>query len=261
MVMLRMRSAAIILLPLLAGCAVASGTSGPNPTPTIPACAKPGTTQWLKVDAGTEIGLYLPPCYDEQSADSYPVLYLIPGSGGTNRNFLDLGAGARADELILAGEIPPFLIVTSDDLFPDLDGRVVVEKIIPYIESRYRAGAQRRYRAVAGGSLGGAAAYHLAFRHPELFASAGVFGNGAVRGEEDSIRAWLAAISPVLRPRVFLCTGESDTYMLDRARAMIPLLDKAGIAHEEIFTPGGHAGEYWLGNFPAYYHWLAEDWQ
>jgi enterochelin esterase-like enzyme len=259
--MSRFKTAAFILLPLLSGCAAAPITSSPTRTPTVPACTTPGVTQWLRLDAETEIGLYLPPCFDEQATRSYPVLYLFPGFSGSNRDFLGLGADAMADALILDGEVPSFLIVTTEDVFPDLDGQVVVEKILPYIESHYRAGADRMHRAAAGGSFGGAVAYHLAFKRPDLFASAGIFGNGAALGEEESIRAWLAAIPAKERPRVFLCAGESDTYMFERARVMIPLLDEAGIAHNEIFSPGGHTGEYWTNNFPAYFRWLASDWR
>jgi enterochelin esterase-like enzyme len=148
-----------------------------------------------------------------------------------------------------------------DDLFPDLDALVVTDKILPYVEEHFRARAERRYRAAAGGSYGGAVAYHLAFKRWDLFSSAGIFGNGAAAGEEESIRAWLAAIPVEEKPRVFINVGESDTYMLERAKALLPLLDEAGIAHAEIFSPGGHSGDYWVGNFPAYFRWLASEWR
>ncbi len=49
--------------------------------------------------------------------------------------------------------------------------------------------------------------------------------------------------------------------MLQQAKALLPYLDKYGIQHTEIFSPGGHSNSYWLTNFPAYFHWLAEDWK
>jgi S-formylglutathione hydrolase FrmB len=104
-------------------------------------------------------------------------------------------------------------------------------------------------------------AYHLAFKRFDLFGTAGVFGNGAGAGEEDSIRAWLAAIPAAGRPRVFLNVGEGDTHMIRRAQALLPLLDEAGIRHMEIFSPGGHHYDYWVNHFAAYFRWLAEDWR
>ena len=102
--------------------------------------------------------------------------------------------------LIITGEVPPLIIVTTDDSFDDLDGAFIVEQIIPYLESHYRASPHRQHRAVAGGSLGGASAYHLAFKQPEIFESAGIFGNGAATGEEDDIQSWLGAIPEANQP-------------------------------------------------------------
>ena len=135
-----------------------------------------------------------------------------------------------------------------------------MELIIPYVESHYQASPNRQHRAVGDGSLGGASAYHLAFKNPDLFESAGIFGNGATIGEEDAIRDWLAVISEGNRPRVFLNSGEGDTYMLERAQVMITLLDEAEIEHAEIFNAGNHSYAYWVSNFPAYYRWLAQGW-
>ena len=50
------------------------------------------------------------------------------------------------------------------------------------------------------------------------------------------------------------------TLMLQQAKLLIPILDKYGIQHPEIFSEGGHSIVYWLSNFPAFYQWLSEDW-
>ena len=215
----------------------------------------------MVVDSETAVYVYLPPCYDAQPDRHYPVIYLFPGFGGTNYDFFGAGANRIADALILTRETLPFIIVSTGEIFPDLDAQIVTVKILPFIEERYRTRPERRFRAAAGGSFGGAVAYHLAFRQYDLFGSAGIFGNGAAAGEEDSIRTWLAAIPAGKRPRVFLNVGESDTYMLERAKILIPLLDEAGIPHMEIFSPGTHSGDYWVGNFAAYFRWLSMDWR
>lgn len=243
------------------GCSSLTGVAAPSPTPTEFACAENGAVQAMDVDSQTHIFVYLPPCYDTDSSRSYPVLYLFPGFGGSNSDFFGAGTNRIADELILSGEIPPFLIAGMDDPFPDLDARIFTEKILPFMEARFRIRADRRYHAAAGGSFGGAVAYHLAFKRYDLVSSAGIFGNGAAVGEEESIRAWLAAIPAEQRPRVFINVGESDTYMLERAKVLIPMLDEAGIQHMDIFSPGKHSGDYWVSNFPAYFRWLSVDWE
>ncbi len=244
-----------------AGCGYRSHPAAPTRTIIQPACKQAGTTHPVAVAPHVEIVLYLPPCYDPQTKSPYPVLYLLPGFSGSDRNWFDAGADKAADAAIFSGEIAPFLIAGTPDTFDDLDARVVFETILPFLESHYPVARDRIYRATAGGSYGGAAAYHLAFRHPELFSSAGVFGNGAALGEEDSIRAWLDEIPKAIRPRVFLNVGNSDGYMLQRAQALIPILDAEGIYHVDVFSPGGHNYAYWLGNFPAYFRFLARDWR
>jgi enterochelin esterase-like enzyme len=257
---LKLKPVLLCSLFLLAGCLPAQappGAASPAPTPT---CSTPGTVQWLAVGAVGEIGLYLPPCYDAQAGRLYPALYLLPGFSGTAHDWFGDGLAPTANTLILSGEIPPFLIVTTPDTFADFEGDAIVQTLLPYLEGRYHASSERRHRAVGGGSLGGASAYHLVFKHPDLFASAGIFGAGAARGEEDAILGWLSAIPAEDRPRVFLNCGEGDTDMLQRAKVLISLLDQAGIAHMEIFSPGGHSGAYWSSNLPAYFRWLAQDW-
>jgi enterochelin esterase-like enzyme len=241
----------------LSGCNSTSTAS----TPTSFACTQPGKVQAFNLDAVGGIGVYLPPCYDSRDGQLYPVIYLLPGFGGTSTQWFDFGLAPLADKLILRGEIPPFMIVTTDNTYDKLKPDQIVTTLIPYIESHYRASSARRQRSIAGGSLGAATAYLLTFQHPDLFSSAGIFGNGLTFGQESQDEAWLQAIPPNQKPRIFLNSGEQDTYMLQQAKALIPYLDKYKLQHAEIFSPGGHNYTYWLTNFPAYFHWLAEDWK
>jgi enterochelin esterase-like enzyme len=132
--------------------------------------------------------------------------------------------------------------------------------LIPVVESNYPILADRRYRAVAGGSLGGIAAYRLVFQHPDTFSSAGIFGAGAISGEEKQIQAWLAFIDDRRGIRVFMDTGDEDIFMLERAQVMKSILDEAGIENQLHVGEGGHGYNYWISNFEIYLQWLAKDW-
>ncbi len=208
-----------------------------------------------------EIGLYSPPCYARDVNSKYPVLYLLPGFGGTHMEWFDTGIAAMTDGSIQSSDIPPFLIVTTNNTYEAVKPDDIVTVLIPYIDSHFRSLPDRLHRAIAGGSLGGASAYLLTFQHPDLFSSAGIFGNGLVTGLDAQIESWLQSIPANLKPRVFLNSGEQDTFMLQQAKALIPILDKYGIEHQQIFSAGGHGTGYWLSNFPAYYRWLAQDWK
>jgi enterochelin esterase-like enzyme len=244
------------LIPLT-GCL---STSPIQAAPAIIACEQPGTVQSLALPSLGGIGIYLPPCYNPHASRLYPVLYLLPGFGGTSTQWFDYGLAPLTDKLILGNEIPPFIIVTTDNTYDHLKPEQIVTTLIPYIESHYRTSPARRLRSIAGGSLGAAAAYLLAFQHPDLFSSAGIFGNGLTVGQEAQDEAWLQAIPSNLKPRIFLNDGDQDTYMQQQAKALIPYLDKYKLPHTEVFTPGNHSNAYWLTNFPVFFHWLAQGW-
>lgn len=248
-----------LLVFLLVACAPTRQV--PTTTPTPFSCVESGTVRSLKVVGFGDIGLYLPPCYDASAAAIYPVLYLLPGFSGTHREWLDIGIAPLTDQSIRNGDIPPFLIVTTDNTYDYIQPEAIVTALLPYIESHYRVSPNRLHRAIAGGSLGGASAYLLTFQHPDIFANAGVFGNGLVTGQEAQDAIWLSAIPEALKPRIFLNSGEQDTFMLQQAKLLIPILDQYKVEHMEIFSAGGHDGRYWLTNFPAFYQWLSEDWQ
>lgn len=230
-------------------------------------CASPGTVQTLtleKTGSGLSYGyaLYLPPCINERAEGWYPIVYLIPGRTSGPGTWFAAGAAGIADELILSREIPPFLIVTTQNIDSPSEryAKTIVEDLMPFIENRFPVSAERRHRSVGGGSPGSVAAYRIGFRFPDRFAAVGLFGGGAIAGEEDTIRGWLAALTPENKPRVFLNGGFGDPFMQDAARVMMSLLDEAGVPHTHTFTEGAHNYAYWATCLPAYFHGLAPDW-
>jgi enterochelin esterase-like enzyme len=200
----------LISLFFLAGCHSFSPASVEQATPTPFNCTLPGKVEALTVVSFGEIGVFLPPCYDSTSSTLYPVLYLLPGFVGTYREWLDTGIASLTDDHIQRNEIPPFLIVTTGNTYEIIKPDDIVLVLIPYIETLYRASPERIHRAIAGGSLGGATAYVLTFQHPDLFSSAGVFGNGLTTGQEEQDENWRKAIPAGLKHRLFLNSGEQD---------------------------------------------------
>ncbi len=228
-----------------------------------PACDEPGTVSRGTIDSAVrgyeyEYRIYLPPCYDSQQ--QYPVIYLLPGRGGGPGDWFAAAGHLTADDLILTGQVPPFIMVATENTDADPYADAIIQDLIPHIESHYSIQADRHHRAVAGASLGGIGAYRLAFRYPEMFAMAGLFGSGLISGEEEQVRTWLTAIPAADRPRVFLNCGEEDVLMLERAQVTIALLDELGMDTTTIFSPGEHTYSYWVANLPAYLLWLAKGW-
>lgn len=127
--------------------------------------------------------IYLPPDY-ESSQRSYPVLYLLHGYGDDQTGWVQFGEVLHiADEAINNGSATPMIIV-----MPDANTRKIgyvntikgdwqyedffFQEFMPYIEKTYRIKGEKRYRAIAGLSMGGEGTFIYALHHPELFSSA-----------------------------------------------------------------------------------------
>lgn len=244
------------LAVLLAACASQSPQTG------VP-CDRPGTLETGRVKNENGLShrftIYLPPCYLAEPDRLYPAIYLFPGRSGGPSGWFNAGVADLADDLILSGEIPPFILVGLDNTDNDMQGENFLLRVLPYVEANYRVIVDRQRRAVAGASQGGAPAYRLALQNPELFGSAALFGSGAIVGEEDQIETWLDTIAP-WQPRIFFNTGFDDPYMLERAQALVGMLKKNGFKYQAVFTDGDHSYAYWVDNFDEYLTWLAAGW-
>src|SRR5205085_9296875 len=122
----------------------------------------------------------LPLGYDHPSnrRRRYPVIYLLHGSPGKPRDWIEEGEIAHiTDSLIAAGEIQPMILVAADGRGPAgedqctgwLDGadgqlpmeRVFMRQFVPKIDRLFRTVGAARGRALLGVSAGGYASYNL----------------------------------------------------------------------------------------------------
>jgi enterochelin esterase-like enzyme len=135
----------------------------------------------LKTDR--KYAIYFPPDY-ESSQRSYPVLYLLHGAGDDQTGWVQFGEVLTiADKAILSGAATAMIIVMPDantgkrGYVNDIKGEWLYEdfffqEFMPFIEKEYRIKADKRYRAVAGLSMGGEGTFIYALHHPELFSAA-----------------------------------------------------------------------------------------
>lgn len=130
-----------------------------------------------------KFAIYLPPDY-ETSQRSYPVLYLLHGGGDDQTGWVQFGEVLNiTDKAINEGKATPMIIVMPDantgirGYSNNATGTWKYEdfffqELMPYVEKTYRIKADKRYRAVAGLSMGGDGSFTYALHHPELFSSA-----------------------------------------------------------------------------------------
>ena len=135
--------------------------------------------------------VYLPPTYDKNKSERFPVLYLQHGWGENETSWPVQGcAGLIMDNLIAEGKIKPFIIVmtygmTNDVKFGGIGQftakefeTVLCDELVPYIDANFKTIAKKESRAMAGLSMGGIETKLITLRRTEMFAYYGLLSGG-----------------------------------------------------------------------------------
>jgi enterochelin esterase family protein len=147
--------------------------------------------------------VYLPPNYDTQTKERYPVLYLQHGAGEDETGWIRQGnANFILDNLIATKSCKPMIVVMAygyakraGQNLSDLTGKSfgspemlkamqemaaafeddVTQALIPYVDSIFRTLSDRDHRAMAGLSMGGMQTFQITLKHLDLFSYIGGF--------------------------------------------------------------------------------------
>ena len=248
------------------------------------------------LDMERKYAIYLPPDY-ESSDRSYPVLYLLHGGGDDQTGWVQFGEVLHiADKAIREGKATPMVIVMPDanrgqrGYFNDPKNEwryedYFFEEFMPHVESTYRIKGEKRYRAVAGLSMGGGGTFMYALHHPELFSSACPLsaycgplspedlerhiqrrGWESVTAEE--MEAWRKRHSALelIRDmpedqkeevRWFIDCGDDD--FLYEGNSLVHIaMRKKEIPHEFRIRDGGHTWTYWRESLPVVLSFISD---
>ena len=158
--------------------------------------------------------VYTPPGY-EQGSDRYPVLYLQHGWGEDETAWSNQGrANLIMDNLIADGKIKPFIIVmtygmTNETRFGGLRNfkiepfqTVLVDELIPYVDSHFRTLTDRDNRAMAGLSMGAMETRMITLNKSDIFGYFGLLSGGVYTPED---------LAGKTKPNlVFISTGSKE---------------------------------------------------
>lgn len=255
-------------------------TSSPEPTvtpsvtlsPTPLACWQEGGTGLDEeipselLASPFEFLVYLPPCYYEESARRYPVLYLIHGQSFTHDQWDRLGADEVRDALIASGEVAPFILVMPRVIDwaepPEAKfGGAMLDELIPYIDAQYRTLPERGFRAVGGLSRGAAWALHLGLESWEMFGTMGTHSLPIFRKDAPSVKGWVEAIPEKSFPRIYIDMADQDLKDIRRSTEwFVELLVEKELPHTFFVFPGMHTEEYWGAHVEEYIRFYAREW-
>ena len=135
--------------------------------------------------------VYTPPTYGKNPKERFPVLYLQHGWGENETSWSVQGrAGIIMDNLLAEGKCKPFIIVmtygmTNDVKFGKLHEftakefeTVLVDELVPYVDSHFLTKSDKWNRAMAGLSMGGFETRLITLRRPEVFGYYGLLSGG-----------------------------------------------------------------------------------
>jgi len=162
--------------------------------------------------------IYTPPEYDKNPAKRYPVLYLQHGMGENETGWGNQGrANVIMDNLIAEGKAVPFIIVMENSSVKFPSGfrpgarpqgqgantpdkgprnpmgnfnfaaqfeRILIDDLMPYVESNFRVIADQQHRAMAGLSMGGMQTRLITLSNLDKFSQIGIFSGGSISMED-----------------------------------------------------------------------------
>ena len=217
--------------------------------------------------------IYLPPGY-ELSRQKYPVFYLLHGSGGDETVWLEQGRTAQIlDNLIAEGKAEPMIVVMPNGNIDEqaasnmsalgnvqptfahkhwMDGAFEesFKDIMNWVDNNYRTRPAKRYRAIAGLSMGGYHSLYISANQPEDFAYVGLFSPAINRMDQgkskiyDDIEAKLITQFKQ-RPKLYwMGIGEKDFLYKDNAEFR-KMLDKNRLRYTYHESGAGHEWANW----------------
>jgi enterochelin esterase-like enzyme len=219
-------------------------------------------THWYhskSLDSVRRLTVYTPPNYDKDRSVRYPVLYLFHGANADENAWYRLGrANLILDNLLAAGKIQPFIVVMPFGYGvppngPQAEntakfGKDLIEDVIPYIESVYRAHTDRDRRAIVGLSMGGGQALSIGLNNIALFSYVGGFSSGLGNSANfPKTYAKVAADSADANKRLKLlwigCGTEDSAFA--GSKSFSEFLDANNIKHTFRETAGAHTWMVW----------------
>ncbi len=237
--------------------------------------------------------VYLPPGY-ETSERSYPVLYLLHGATDDHTGWVQFGEVLHiTDKAIEEGIATPMIII-----MPDADTKVMgyfnvpdynyedffFNEFIPHVEQNYRIKGTKRFRAVAGLSMGGGGSFMYALRHPDMFSSACPLSAyvGPMTKEQNNQRfkrqfpeatqaqaddyfenynalnlLAKAKVEDVKSVRWYIDCGDDD-FLYEGNSLMHIEMRKKEIPHEYRVRDGGHRWSYWRSALPEVLRFVSD---
>jgi enterochelin esterase-like enzyme len=204
--------------------------------------------------------IYTPPGFSKKK--KYPVLYLLHGIGGDEKEWLNGGKPqVILDNLYAENKIEPMIVVMPNGRAMK-DDRVVgnvfdsakvqafaifekdlLNDLIPYIEKKYPVYPDREHRAIAGLSMGGGQSLNFGLGNLDKFAWIGGFSSAPNTKKPEELVPDPEAARNKLK-LLWISCGDSDRLITYSRRTHDYLVEK-NVPHIYYIEPGVHDFKVW----------------
>lgn len=192
----------------------------------------------------------------------YPVLYLLHGIGGDEKEWLNGGTPQIIlDNLFAEGKIKPMIVVlpngraikddraTGNIMAPDkVQGfanfeRDLLDDLIPFIEKKYPVLKDRENRAIAGLSMGGGQSLNFGLGNLDKFAWVGGFSSAPNTKSPEVLVPNPEDAKKKLK-LLWISCGDADG-LITFSKRTHDYLYKNDVPHIYYLEPGGHDFKVW----------------
>ena len=212
------------------------------------------------VGNGRRALIYTPPGYSKKN--KYPVLYLLHGIGGDEKEWLN-GAKPQVilDNLYAEGKLVPMIVVMpngramKDDraignIFDSVKVQAfatfekdLINDLIPFIEKKYPVLADREHRAIAGLSMGGGQSLNFGLGNLDKFAWVGGFSSAPNTKKPEELVPDIEAAKSKLK-LLWISCGDADGLIRFSQRTH-DFLYEQNVPHIYYIEPGAHDFKVW----------------
>src|SRR5690554_5224346 len=215
--------------------------------------------------------VYTPPRFSEN--DKYPVLYLLHGIGGDEKEWLNGGhPEIILDNLYADGKLKPMIVVMpngramKDDraegniMAPDkvqafaTFEQDLLKDLIPFIEKEYPVLTDRENRAIGGLSMGGGQSLNFGLGNLDKFAWVGGFSSAPNTKAPEMLLPNPEEAKNNLK-LLFISCGDEDNLMGISQRTH-NYLYQHGVPHVFYLEPGGHDFKVWKNDLYVFSQFL-----
>lgn len=212
------------------------------------------------VDSKRRALVYTPPGYDKKK--KYPVLYLLHGIGGDEKEWLNGGKPqVILDNLYADGKIEPMIVVMPNGRAMKDDRAIgnvmaadkvqafatfekdLLTDLIPYVEKNFPTLKDREHRAIAGLSMGGGQSLNFGLGNIDQFAWVGGFSSAPNTKKPEELIPDPAAVKQKIK-LLFISCGASDGLIGFSKRTHDYLVQK-NVPHIYFIEPGVHDFKVW----------------